>query len=62
MTNFSSLKNYQYSTEGQKYHQHLAPVLAIISETSLLFSRKVITSTGFSGTASRRVSTSSGKK
>ena len=35
------------STEGQKLHQNLAPVLVIISGKSLVFSRKNITSTGF---------------
>ena len=38
-----SLKNYQYSTEGQKFHENLAPVLAIISGNYLAFSRKIIT-------------------
>ena len=42
-----SLKNYQCSTEGQKLQQNLAPVLAIISGTSLVFSRKIVTSSGF---------------
>ena len=43
-----SLKNYQYnSTEGQKLHENLAPVLVIISGKSLVFSRKIITSTVF---------------
>ena len=32
--------------EGQKRHQNLAPVLVIISGNSLVFSRKIITSTG----------------
>ena len=41
------LKNYQYSTEGQKLQENLAPVLVIISWKSLVFSRKIITSTGF---------------
>ena len=41
------LKNYQYSTERQKRNQYLAPVLAIISGNSLVFSRKNFTSTGF---------------
>ena len=40
-------KNYQYSTEGQKLHENSAPVLVIISGHSLVFSRKIITSTGF---------------
>ena len=35
------------STEGQKLHENLAPVLVIISGKSLVFSRKIITSTGF---------------
>ena len=38
---------HQYSTEGQKCHQSLAPVLAIISGNSLVVSSKIITSTGF---------------
>ena len=37
-----SLKNYQYSTEVQKFHQILAPVPAIILWSSLVFSRKNI--------------------
>ena len=56
-----SLKNCQYSTEGQKCHQNLAPVLVIILWNSLAFSMKMITSTDFTGTAPRRASTSSGK-
>ena len=61
---FRRLKNYQHnSTERQKGSQNLAPVLVIISGNSLVFSRKIITSTGFYRCcASRRVSTSSGKK
>ena len=35
------------STEGQKLHENVAPVLVIISGKSLVLSRKVITSTGF---------------
>ena len=35
------------STERQKRSQNLAPVLVIISGNSLVFSRKIITSTGF---------------
>ena len=35
------------STEGQKLPENLAPVLVIISGKSLVFSRKMITSTGF---------------
>ena len=42
-----SRKNYQYRTEGQKLHENSAPVLVIISGNSLVFSRKIITSTGF---------------
>ena len=42
-----SLKNYQHSTEGQKFNENLAPVLVIISGNSLVFSRKIITSAGF---------------
>ena len=41
------LKISSTSTEGQKRSQNLAPVLAIISGNSLVFSRKMITSTGF---------------
>ena len=44
---FRSRENYQYSTEGQKLHENSAPVLVIISGNSLVFSRKIITSTGF---------------
>ena len=47
-------------TEGQKLHENLAPVLVIISGKSLVFSRKIITSTGFYRYCARRVSTSSG--
>ena len=50
------------STEGQKVHEDLAPVLVIISGKSLVFSRKIITSTGFYWYTPRRVSTSSGNK
>ena len=42
-----SLKNYQYSTEAQKFHDNLVPVLVMISRNSLVFSRKIITSAGF---------------
>ena len=35
------------STEGQKRHENVAPVLVIIFGNSLVFSRKIITSTGF---------------
>ena len=35
------------STERQKRSQNLAPVLVIISGNSLVFSKKIITSTGF---------------
>ena len=51
-------KNYQYSTEGQKFHQNFAPVVVIILWNSLVFSRKCFTSTDFTGTAPRRASTS----
>ena len=34
---YRNLKNYQCSTEGQKFHQNLAPVLVIISWNSLVF-------------------------
>ena len=46
-----SLKNYQCSTEGEKFHRYLAPVLVRISGNSLVLSRKVIASTGFTRTA-----------
>ena len=60
---YQSLKNYQYSTEGQKFHQNLAPVLVIILWNSLVFSRKIITSTDFYRyLRPRQASTSSGKK
>ena len=36
-----------HSIEGHKFHQYLAPALVIISGHSLVFSRKIITSTGF---------------
>ena len=50
-----SLKNYQSSTEEQKRHQHLAPVLVIIAGISLVFSRNIFASTGFfSGAVPRR--------
>ena len=57
----SEPKNYQYSTDLQKFHGNLAPVLVVILWNSLVFSRKIITSTDFAGTAPRRASTSSGK-
>ena len=63
--NVGTLKFYQCSTEGQKYHQILAPVLVIISGHSLVFSRKITTSTastGFTGAGPRRISTSSVEK
>ena len=51
------------STERQKRRQNLALALVIISGNSLVFSRKMITSTGFyRRLRPRRVSTSSGKK
>ena len=49
LTNFSrSLKlpvQTEYSTEGQTLHQNLAPVLVMILWSSLVFSRKMISST-----------------
>ena len=39
------------STERQKRCQNLAPAPVIISGNSLVFSRKIITSTGFTGAA-----------
>ena len=48
----SEPKNYQCSTEGQKFNENLAPVLVIISRNSLVFSRKITTSIlVFTGTA-----------
>ena len=44
---FGDLKITSTSTERQKRSQILAPVLVIISGNSLVFSRKIITSTGF---------------
>ena len=41
------LKTTSASTERQKRSQNLAPVLVILSGNSLVFSRKMITSTGF---------------
>ena len=41
------LKKYQYSTEGQKFHHNLAPVLVMMSGESLEISRETITSTDF---------------
>ena len=57
-----SLKYYQYSIEGQKFHQNLAPVLVTILWNSLAFSKKLLPVLIFTGTAPRRASTSSGKK
>ena len=51
------------STERQKRSQNVAPVLVIISGNSLVFSGRIITSTGFLPVLRpQRVSTSSGKK
>ena len=44
-----SLKNYQCSTEGQKLHQNLAPLLAITSGNFLAFSRKLFPVLVFTG-------------
>ena len=44
---FGDLKITSTSTERRKRRQNLAPVLVIISGNSLVFSRKIITSTGF---------------
>ena len=44
---FGDVKITSTSTERQKRSQNLAPVLVIIFENSLVFSRKIITSTGF---------------
>ena len=44
--NFGGLCQYN-STERQKRSQILAPALVIVSGNSLVFSRKIITSTGF---------------
>ena len=46
-SNVSEPKNYQHSIEGQKLQENSAPVLVIISGNSLVFTRKIITSTGF---------------
>ena len=43
---FGDLKITSTSTERQKRSQNLAPVLVIISGNSLVFSRKIIASTG----------------
>ena len=48
---FGDTKITSTSTERQKRSQNLAPVLVIISGNSLVFSRKIITSTGFTGAA-----------
>ena len=57
------LKNTSTSTERQKRSQNSAPVLVISFGNSLVFSRKIITSTGFLPVLRPRcVSTSSGKK
>ena len=45
--NIGDLKITSTSTERQKRSQNLAPVLLIISGKSLVFSRKIITSTDF---------------
>ena len=37
---FRSLENYQYRTEGQKFHGNLAPALVIVYGNSLVFPRK----------------------
>ena len=50
-----SLTNYQYSTEGQEFHENLAPVLAMLSVNLLICSRKIITSTGFYRCSARAV-------
>ena len=50
------------STERQKRSQDSAPVLVIISGNSLVFSRKIMTSTGFTGAAPPARQHSSGKK
>ena len=47
MAHLGDLKITSTSTERQKRSQNLAPVLVIISGNSLVFSRKIITSTGF---------------
>ena len=46
---FGDLKITSTSTERQKRSQNLAPVLVIISGKSLVFPRKIITSTDFYG-------------
>ena len=57
----SERKNYQYSTEGQKFHLNLAPVLVIISGNSLVFCRNYYQYWFLPVLRPRRVSTSSGK-
>ena len=47
MTEVRDLKITSTSTERQRRSQNLAPVLVIISGSSLVFSRKIIASTGF---------------
>ena len=47
ITYIGDLKITSASTERQNRSQNLAPVLVIISGSSLVFSRKIITSTGF---------------
>ena len=60
---FRSLKNDQYSTEGQISLKNLAPVLVMNSGNSLVFSRKIVASTGFYPILRpRHVSTNSGNK
>ena len=44
---FGDSKITSTSTERQERSQNLTPVLVIISGNSLVFSRKIITSTGF---------------
>ena len=58
-----NLKNYQYSTEGEKFHKNVALVLVIISENSLVFFLgKLLPLLVFAGTAPQGISTSTGKK
>ena len=48
---FRSLKNHQYSTEGQKFHANLAPVLVISAGNSLVFPGKLLPVLAFTGIA-----------
>ena len=63
LLNIRSLKNYQCSIEGRKFHENLALVVVIISGNSLVSYKEIIASTGFyRHCAPDPVSTSSGNK